>query len=89
MEVGEEAREVRGTWGSSSRPRIGRGTAGRRASTSSRSFGGTPMVTGDVEVDPADLARKELGRKLGKVKGMVRRLGERPIGRGRGVGGGS
>ena len=47
------------------------------------------MATGVVEVDPADFARKELGRKLGKVKGMVRRLGARPIGRGRGVGGGS
>jgi len=47
------------------------------------------MATGDVEVDPDDLARKELGRNLGKVKVMVRRLGARPIGRGRGVGGGS
>jgi hypothetical protein len=35
---------------------------------------------------PADSAREKLDRGLGKVEGIVRGLGARPIGRGRGVG---
>jgi len=47
------------------------------------------MSTVVTEPIPADSAGEKFDRGLGKVEGMVRRLGARPIGRGRGVGGGS
>ena len=47
------------------------------------------MSTVVTEPIPADSAGEKFDRGLGKVEGMVRRLGARPIGRGRGVGDGS